>query len=58
LGSSNQNAIGRLFLEALLFHQWGPAGTDMLTDASLTILLERLIGFCGRLSLLAAVSTR
>jgi hypothetical protein len=45
-------------VETLLFHQRGPAGTDMLTDASLTILFERLIRFSGGLGLFAAILTR
>jgi hypothetical protein len=45
-------------VETLLFHQRGPAGTDMLTDASLSILFERLIRFSGGLGLFAAILTR
>jgi hypothetical protein len=36
---------------ALLLHQWRGAGTTMLSDAALGVLLERLIGLRGWLDL-------
>ena len=42
---------------SLLFHQWSSSGPDMLTNATLSVLLKRLVGFTPSVGLMAAVLT-